>query len=985
VNYATADNTALAGSDYVASSGTVTFLPGQTSRPVNVTINGDTNLEPNEIFNVNLSLPNNATIGDGLGVGTIVNDDSLPTISINDVAVTEGNAGTTTATFTISLSSSSLQTVSVNYATAGNTATSGSDFVATSGTANITPGSLSTTVNVTVNSDTTTEPNETLFVNLSAPTNATIADGQGVGTINNDDQEPTISINDVAVTEGNNGSATIATFTVSLSNASSANIHVNYTTANGTASSASGSDDYNDTSGTVFFAPGQLTNTISVTVLGDTIFEPNETFFVNLSFALSSSISDGQGVGTITNDDPQPTISINDVSASEGNSGTTNQAFTVSLSNESSQAITVNYTTADISATAGVDYVASSGTVTFAPFHQTQTINVTVQGDTTFEPNETFNVNLSGATNASITDNQGVGTISNDDSQPTISINDVSASEGNAGTSTGTLTVSLSNASSQTITVNYTTADVSATGGSDYVTTSGTLTFTPGQLTQPINVTLNGDTTFEPNETFNVNLSGATNATIADSQGVGTISNDDAQPTISINDVTLTEGNAGTTVSTFTVSLSNASSQTITVNYTTADNSATAGSDYVTASGTLTFSPGQLAQTLTVTVNGDVAFEPNETFNVNLSSATNATIADSQGVGTISNDDSQPTIAINDVSLTEGNAGTTVATFTVSLSNASSQTITVNYTTADNSATAGSDYVAASGTLTFTPGQLTQSIAVTVNGETMFEPNETFNVNLSGATNATIADNQGVGTITNDDSQPTISINDVSQDEGNAGTTSAVFTVSLSNPSNQTITVSYATANSTATAGIDYVATNGTLTFTPGQTSQPINVSVNGDTLNEDNVAFNVNLTSPANATISDNQGVGTIVDDDIPILGTEENSQRAIALDAVTFVRDPFKVTNPNYFGADLRTRIIIFPTNLKLAPGLVVTAQAVDSQQTHFVLPVEFVGSLPTFPGFTQVVVKLPDGIVNAGDLQVTITVRGKTSNLVLVGVTP
>jgi len=447
----------------------------------------------------------------------------------------------------------------------------------------------------------------------------------------------------------------------------------------------------------------------------------------------------------------------------------------------------------------------------------------------------------------------------------------------------------------------------------------------------------------------------------------------------------LTEGNAGTTVATFTVSLSNTSSQTITVNYTTADNSATAGSDYVTASGTLTFSPGQLAQTLTVTVNGDVAFEPNETFNVNLSSATNATIADSQGVGTISNDDSQPTIAINDVSLTEGNAGTTVATFTVSLSNASSQTITVNYTTADNSATAGGDYVAASGTLTFTPGQLTQSIAVTVNGETMFEPNETFNVNLSGATNATIVDNQGVGTITNDDSQPTISINDVSQDEGNAGTTSAVFTVSLSNPSNQTITVSYATANSTATAGIDYVATNGTLTFTPGQTSQPINVSVNGDTLNEDNVAFNVNLTSPANAAISDNQGVGTIVDDDIPILGTEENSQRAIALDAVTFVRDPFKVTNPNYFGADLRTRIIIFPTNLKPAPGLVVTAQAVDSQQTHFVLPVEFVGSLPTFPGFTQVVVKLPDGIVSAGDLQVTITVRGKTSNLVLVGVTP
>jgi glucose/arabinose dehydrogenase len=451
VQYATADNTALSGSDYVASNGTVTFLPGQTSQPVNVTINGDTSVEPNETFNVNLSLPTNATIGDGLGVGTIVNDDSAPppTISINDVTVTEGNSGTTTATFTISLSSTSSQTVSVNYANAGNTATSGSDFVATSGTANIAPGSLSTTVNVTVNSDTTFEPNETFFVNLSAPTNATIADGQGVGTINNDDSEPTISINDVTVTEGNSGSTAVATFTVSLSNPSFTGVGVNYTTANG-------------------------------------------------------------------------------------------------------------------SATAGSDYVTTSGTATFTAGQLTQTINVTINGDTTFEPNETFNVNLSTALNASISDSQGVGTITNDDTQPTISINDVSASEGNAGTSTGTLTVSLSNASSQTITVNYTTADVSAIAGSDYVTTSGTLTFTPGQLTQPINVTLNGDTTFEPNETFNVNLSGASNASIADSQGVATISNDDAQPTISINDVTLTEGNAGTTVATFTVSLSNASSQTIT-------------------------------------------------------------------------------------------------------------------------------------------------------------------------------------------------------------------------------------------------------------------------------------------------------------------------------------------------------------------------------------------------------------------------------------
>jgi glucose/arabinose dehydrogenase len=232
---------------------------------------------------------------------------------------------------------------------------------------------------------------------------------------------------------------------------------------------------------------------------------------------------------------------------------------------------------------------------------------------------------------------------------------------------------------------------------------------------------------------------------------------------------------------------------------------------------------------------------------------------------------------------------------------------------------------------------------------------------------------------------PTISINDVSVNEGDSGTTNAAFTVSLSNASSQTITVNYATADNTAIAGTDYTNASSTLTFTPGQTSQLLNVGINGDVLNEESVSFNVNLTAPVNATISDSQGVGTIVDDDAPVLATELNSQRAIALDTVTFVRDPFVITNEQYSGADQRTRVSLFATNLKLSQGLSITAQAVDSQQVTHQLQVEFVGGLPTFVGFTQIVVKLPDGITTAGDLRVTVTVRGKTSNVVLVSVRP
>ena len=132
----------------------------------------------------------------------------------------------------------------------------------------------------------------------------------------------------------------------------------------------------------------------------------------------------------------------------------------------------------------------------------------------------------------------------------------------------------------------------------------------------------------------------------------------------------------------------------------------------------------------------------------------------------------------------EGNSGTTAFVFTVSLSNASCAAITVNFATADGSATlADSDYQGGAGSVTFAPGTTSQTITVLVNGDTKFEPDETFTVNLSGATNATIADGSGLGTIRNDDNQPTISINDVSLLEGNSGTTAFVFTVSLSNAS----------------------------------------------------------------------------------------------------------------------------------------------------------------------------------------------------------
>jgi hypothetical protein len=228
---------------------------------------------------------------------------------------------------------------------------------------------------------------------------------------------------------------------------------------------------------------------------------------------------------------------------------------------------------------------------------------------------------------------------------------------------------------------------------------------------------------------------------------------------------------------------------------------------------------------------------------------------------------STASLSINDVTVTEGNSGTKSATFTVTLSAALGQAVTVNYATANGTATAGADYAAASGPLTFAAGQTSKTVAVSVSGDTAIENDETLTVTLSGGGGVTLADAQGLGTLTNDDF-PTLAIGDVTLNEGNSGTTNAVFTVSASAPSPQTITVNYATANGTATAGSDYAGQTGNLTFTAGQTSKTITVVVNGDTTMEPNETFVVNLSAPGKAALADAQGQGTITSDDSAPVG---------------------------------------------------------------------------------------------------------------------
>ena len=567
---------------------------------------------------------------------------------------------------------------------------------------------------------------------------------------------PSVTITDVTVTEGT-GAAVNASFTIKVSPKPRAccPLQVSWATAPGSATAPA---DFTSASGTVSLTRTASSRVVSVPVIGDASDEPNETFVVNLSNLVGSPgvIGDAQGVATITDNDPPPTLSVNDVSVTEGDAGTTTATFTASVSAVSANAVTFDWTTAVGSATEGVDYVAASGSRTVTPGATVATIDITVNGDVIDEIDETFVIALSNPGNATIADGSGLGTITDDDPLPVLSIDDVSVPEGDAGTSVATFTVTLSAASGQTVTVGWATADDGAAEPGDYTSATGTLTFVPGDTSETIPVTVNGDLMAELDETFSVNLSAPSNATLGDAQGVGTIVDDELEPVIDIDDPTVAEGQTGTGTIDFEVTLSHPADFPVTVDWSTADGTATDGSDYVGDSGIVTFAPTETSKTVPVTVNGDATYERGETLLMNLSNATGpAPIGDAQGIGTIANDDAAPVVSVTDASVVEGNAGTSLLTFVVSLTGTTDVDASIDFATAGASATAGSDFLSASGTLTIPDGATSGTVNVVVNGDLAYESNETLSLTLSGPTDATVGDGTAQGTIVNNDKAPT--------------------------------------------------------------------------------------------------------------------------------------------------------------------------------------------------------------------------------------
>ncbi len=906
------DGNAVAGTDYTATAGTLTFAAGTSTAQITVPVIGSLAYNPSMTYTVNLSDPSaNASIGTSQATGTITSTNAKPTLSIaSPPAVTRPASGTVDDVFTVTLTGPTELYTAVNYATSNGTAIAGTDYTSTSGQLTIAAGSTTGTITVPVIGNTTTTGSVSFSLSLKTPTNATIQSGSGVatGSIIANVAAQAYSVDDVSVPEVFPASVTTtAVFTVSLGAPLAVQSTVAFATADGTATAASGS--YVPTSGTLTFAAGVVTQYVTVTVNGDTAPQPATNFYLNLSNPTGgASILDGQGIATIA----PPALTIDDVTETIATSGVTDFVFSVMLTGATPDQVTVGYATANQTAIAGTDYVPQSGNLTFTPGETVQTITVPVFGTTVYAPTKTFLVNLSSPTGGvDISRAQGIGTIDNPNVNG-LSVADITVVQPASGQVNAVFTVTLPVANAQQVSVQYATADGTAQAPTDYESTSGTLTFPVGATSENVTVVVNGNAAAHPDQIFYLNLSNPVNSIIATSQATATIensgstANDEAEISLEVVDPTtllpittpLAAGQAfdveafvqdlrttipaadmGVAAAYLNVSYPAAlatptGSIVFSPNYTNVESGDLSTPGSFIEIGAFESFPGnqppgvppseQLLFTVPMVASGSgvlqfsalpaqilpahdvLLFGQNTAVPVDQVEYVNSNVVD---VG-------QNSLSINNVSQLDTPTGTTFV-FTVTRIVPNGAAATVQFSTANGTAIAGSDYTATSGTLTFPAGTTnqTQNITVQVLGSTEDRPNSTFLVNLTNPVGATIGTSPGIGTIQYNNPAPRATIANATAPEGSP----EQFQVTLSQASGFPITISYATADGTATAGVNYTATTNVLTIPAGQTTGTITVPTIATLTQVGSLTFTLQLSSPTNVTLGNTTATGTI------------------------------------------------------------------------------------------------------------------------------
>lgn len=466
-----------------------------------------------------------------------------------------------------------------------------------------------------------------------------------------------------------------------------------------------------------------------------------------------------------------------------------------------------------------------------------------------------------------------------------------------------TIVVNRNGGSAGTISVNYATSGGTATAGQDYTAQSGTFTFLNGEVVKSFDIPINNDLLDENDETINLTLSNQSPGVFLtpNATSILTILDNDNPPTISMTDVSQFEGNLGTNQFSFRVQLSEASSFPISVDYITAQGTATASSDYATVGGTVNFASGETLQNILVTIIGDLTPELDETFFVNLSNPTNATFGDNQGLGTIKDDDNPGKFSFSfaPYSGTEHDS----VQVTVQRTNGTAGTVTVDYTTSGGTALPFTDYQPASGTLIFGDGEMTKTFFVSLADDNLPEPTESVNLVLSNPIGGA---SLGI---------PAIAVlNIFDNDNGTLYTIGGEVRLANNAPvANVTMTLQGASSATTTTDSsgrysFPNLAPNGNYSVTPaaiGFTFNPINRQYN----NLSNDVLNANFTATAAPSrqlriIGGNAAPGQNITANVELVAQGDENSVGFSLNFDTNI-----LTNPNVtLGADaLAANLII------------------------------------------------------------------------------
>ena len=487
------DDAATAGQDYQSAGGTVEIDAGDTSATLTVMITDDALDEPDETFGIVLSAVTGASVAQPRATVTVTDNDDPPAFSISDAAATESSGAS--VDFTVSLDAASGRPTEVAWRAVSDEddarpATEDVDYQGISATLTIPPGDTQATISVQLLDDGDHEPTETFEVRLADPANSTIADATGEGRILDDDT-PVISIDDLSVSE----SAATAQVRVSLSRPAYDEVSLRYGTAAGTAIATS---DYTARSRVAVTVPaGDTTATVSVPILADDVYEADEFFFVDLSDpTLAALSSDIRALITIVDDDSPPTLSVGGAQPVSESAGPL--VFTVTRTGATSLPATFSWSTADVTAEAGSDYTAESGTVTIPATMSTAQLSVTVLSDSVAEDDETVAVTLSSPINAVIIDGSATGVIEDDDQTvartPGVVVNPSTLTVTEGGDASYTVALSSQPAADVTVAITgHSGTDLSLSGTS--LSSNDTLTFTTANwnAAQTVTVSAGGD------------------------------------------------------------------------------------------------------------------------------------------------------------------------------------------------------------------------------------------------------------------------------------------------------------------------------------------------------------------------------------------------------------------------------------------------------------------------------------------------------------